>query len=166
MKPFLNERFVEEINQHLGIAHKISAVYARTPEEKEDLFQEMMYQLCRAYPNFRQEAKFSTWMYRVCLNTALNQLRNYKRLPQEPLDNYHRSVMADPADPAAENIEKLYQAIATLSAVNKAVILLYLEELSYQEIADITGLSKSNISVKLVRIKKELEKRMKTSTSK
>jgi RNA polymerase sigma-70 factor (ECF subfamily) len=117
----------------------------------------MMYQLWRSYPRFDGRSKFSTWMYSVCLNTALMSKR--KKKDNEPLLDTHEEI----PEPSAkeDNTELLNTAIATLSPVNKAIMLLYLEEMSYEEIAEITGLTKSNVSVRIVRAKKELEEKIK-----
>jgi RNA polymerase sigma factor (sigma-70 family) len=157
MEAPLDDQFIREINQNLGIAHKVCNVYFFASEEREDVLQEMMYQLWRSYPGFQQHAKFSTWMYRVCLNTALTYLRKNKRKRSETIASEHYQIPDHGKRGTDENIEMLYEAISLLSPINKAIILLYLEDMSYEEIADVTSLSKSNVSVRLVRIKKELE---------
>jgi len=150
--------FLQLINDNIGIPHKISRIYGRSIEEREDLLQEMMYQLWRAFESFDQRSQFSTWMYRVCLNTALTYKRKSGKDQAESISFSHYEI----PDPLVENQEEaislLYDAIASLSPLNKAIIMLSLEELNYEEIARITGLSRSNVSVRLVRIKKELEK--------
>jgi RNA polymerase sigma-70 factor (ECF subfamily) len=153
----LDDKFIQEINQNLGIAHKVCNVYFSASEEREDVLQEMMYQLWRSYPSFQQQSKFSTWMYRVCLNTALTYLRKNKRNRNEAIAPKHHQIPDQGGSGPDENIKTLYEAISLLSPINKAIILLYLEDMSYEEIADVTSLSKSNVSVRLVRIKKELE---------
>ena len=160
MEPFLDDQFIEEINLNIGIAHKVCAVYFADADERKDVFQDMMYQLCRSYPAFRGTSKFSTWMYRVCLNTALTSLRRSKRSISEPITHEHQQIAEERDTHQEENMKQLLEAIEKLSPVNKAIILLYLEDLRYEEIAHITGLTKSNVSVRLVRIKRELEKRI------
>ena len=117
----------------------------------------MMYQLWKSYPSFGSLSKFSTWMYRVCLNTALTYTRKNDRRRQEPLTPAHLHIPQEPPSNMDEASRLLTQAITALSPLNKAIVLLYLEDMSYEDIAQITGLSKSNVSVRLVRIKKELE---------
>lgn len=157
----IDTSFIQMINKHVCIAVKISRVYGKYGEEREDLLQEMMYQLWRSYSSFDHRSKFSTWMYRVCLNTALSYSRKTSRQKVDSISLKHDNI----PDPAIDNLEEsialLYDAIGTLTPVNKAVIMLFLEELSYEEIAKITGLSRSNVSVRLVRIKKELGKLIK-----
>ncbi len=158
-----HNRFLEQLNQHLGIAHKISRAYQPDADERADLFQEMIYQLWRSYPSFTGQASFSTWMYRVCLNTALANRRTARKWQHQPLLTHHEQIPDPPPDERAEAIQALFDAIVRLSPLNKAIVLLYLDDLNYEEIASITGLSKANVSVRLVRIKKELESRLLTN---
>ena len=157
MSAALDETFLQQLNQHLGIAHKVCGLYFPDEEEQKDVVQEMLYQLWRSYPGFDGRAKFSTWMYSVCLNTALTYLRNNKKHKSLPLSLRHQQIPDAPAGEQEEEMQLLFKAIAALSQLNKAIVLLYLEDLPYTEIAQITGLTKSNVSVRLVRIKKELE---------
>jgi len=152
--------FLDQLNQHRGIAYKISLAYEADPDERADLLQEMIYQLWRSYPTFTSQAKFSTWMYSVCLNTALAYRRRANKRQHLPLVPHHEQIPDPPPDNRTEAMQWLFDAIATLSPLNKAIVLLYLDDLSYQEIATITGLSKANVSVRLVRIKRELESRL------
>jgi RNA polymerase sigma-70 factor (ECF subfamily) len=156
----IDDVFIQQINQNLGIAHKICRVYCSDAEDREDVLQEMMYQLYKSYRNFDRRSKFSTWMYSVCLNTALTYRRKAIRQKYEPLTMSHHQVADSPANNHDEDLNMLLEAIAVLRPLNKAIILLYLDNMSYEEIASITGLSKSNVSVRLVRIKKELENEM------
>lgn len=153
-----DQTFLGLLNENLGIAHKIARAYFSNTDDREDCLQEMVYQLWRSYPHFQGKSKFSTWMYQVCLNTALTY-RKRNSTNNEPLNESHLNVPGSD-DRSDEDIDQLFKAIATLTPVNKAIILLYLEDMSYEEIATITGLTKSNVSVKLVRIKKELESKL------
>lgn len=148
---------LELINANLGIAHKVCRIYFRDPTDREDAMQEMMYQLWRSYDKFDHRSKFSTWMYSVCLNTALTFLRKNKT--NEPLSEHYDEV--DEVSNTEERVESLMKMIHTLSPVNKAIMLLYLDELSYEEIAEITGLTKSNVSVRIMRAKQELKDKAK-----
>ncbi|MEQ8244776.1 sigma-70 family RNA polymerase sigma factor [Fulvivirga sp.] len=155
----IDEAFLELINQNLRIAHKICRVYFDTPNDRDDAFQEMMYQLWRSYPKFSGRSKFSTWMYRVCLNTALTYQGKVNRNQNQRLETSHQ--IAEATDNVIEeNLDAMYKSIGTLSPLNKAIILLYIDELSYEEIATITGITKGNVSVRIVRIKKELEEKI------
>lgn len=161
MSDHLNNNFTLLINQNLGIAHKVASVYFQYAEDRADVLQEMMYQLWRSYPGFDGRSKFSTWMYCVCLNTALTYRRKTKKQQSESLLPEHYQIAAPFSNDHEELIKLLRDAIANLSALNKAIVLLYLEDMSYEEIASITGLTRSNISVRLVRIKRELEAQLK-----
>ena len=154
-----DETFLDRVNGHLPIAHKVCRLYFDDKDDRDDAMQEMMYQLWRSYPNFRGDSKFSTWMYSVCLKTALTYKRNSKKAKKknESLSPDHHEIPDIGGSDKEGAIALLFQAISKLQAVNRAIILLYLEDLSYEEIAAITGLTKTNVSVRLVRIKKVLE---------
>src|SRR5690606_27188154 len=145
MSGSIDTQFLKLINENMGIAYKVCRIYFNGSEDQEDVLQEMMYQLWRSFDRFDRRSKFSTWMYSVCLNTALT---------------YKRKTRNNPAIDKEEAIGELYKAIDTLTPVNKAIMMLYFEELSYEEIAEITGLTKSNVSVRLFRAKKELQQLM------
>ena len=157
----IDETFLKLVNSNRGIAHKVCRLYFDEPEDREDALQEMMFQLYRSYKNFHGNSKFSTWMYSVCLNTALTFKRREKNRKGESLSPAHDQIPEPPRENKDETIAALYEVIATFGPLNKAIMLLYLEDLSYEEIAGVTGLSKSNVSVRLVRIKKQLETEMK-----
>lgn len=156
MQKSTKKEFSQLIEKHQAIIHKITMVYANGPANREDLFQEICLQLWKSYPNFRGEAKFSTWVYRVALNTAISNVRKDRNKPDfEPLyDNYR---IDDDRQTELEQVKLLYRAISELNRIDKAIILLWLEEKSYDEIASIMGTTKTNVSVKLVRIKRKLE---------
>lgn len=148
-------KFSELIEKNQGIIHKVVLVYTNSLVEREDLFQEICLQLWRSYSNFREEAQFSTWMYRIALNTAISTIRKKEKYPDfEPLKE---SVLPDETTENTDNVKILYLAISKLNNIDKALILLWLEEKSYDEIATVLGITKSNVSVKLVRIKRKLE---------
>ena len=161
MKPKRQNKreFSELIKTHQKIIHKITFVYTNSPADREDLFQEICLQLWESYTNFREESRFSTWMYRVALNTAISNIRKKnKNIALEPLSRYKQ--IQDDTSGEKDEVKQLYQAISKLNQIDKAIILLWLEEKSYEEIASIMGTSKSNISVKLVRIKRKLEEKI------
>jgi RNA polymerase sigma factor (sigma-70 family) len=160
MSGSINAHFLKLINANIGIAYKVCRIYFKEAEDREDVMQEMMYQLWRSFNSFDQRSKFSTWMYSVCLNTALTYRRKSARNLATTMALEHEQIPEQPILRDEEAISDLYKAIDTLTPINKAIIMLYLEELSYDEIAHITGLSKSNVSVRLVRTKRELQKLM------
>lgn len=152
--------FVQLINQHQALIHKVCNLYGHTLPDREDLFQEIVIQLWKAYPKFRGESKFSTWMYRIALNTAISGLRRRKthitsfepeRLPtniQEEAYDRHRE----------DQLQQLYAAIRELSEVERALVMLYLEDKSYEEMEDILGINQNNLRVKMNRAKEKLRK--------
>ena len=143
-------------NQHL--IHKICHMYEQTEDDRTDLFQEITIQLWKSYPTFEHKSKFSTWLYRVALNTALTQKRNEKRKPStNSLSDQEMYIPnSESSDSKDEELQALRLAITKLNAIDRAIIFLYLEEKSYQEIADIIGITPKNVGVKLVRIKAKL----------
>ncbi|MBT7093134.1 MAG: RNA polymerase sigma factor, partial [Bacteroidetes bacterium] len=120
-------------------------------------------QLWKSWPKFRGDSKMSTWMYRIALNTAISMsARNKKHQGNRTIDNQTISTTADEdSGVSPEDIQSLQQAISTLSEIERAIILLHLEEKPYEEIAEITGLTRTNVGVRIMRIKKKLESEMK-----
>ena len=152
--------FLANLNQNLGIVHQVCLTYFRRDAmEREDVFQDIMYQLWKSYPQFKGESKFSTWMYRVALNTAITHIRRSTRAPQnaELTDSIASAPHINEHMCRVEEVRLLHEAIAALSDIDKAIILLHLEDQNYDEIASITGLTKANVSVRLVRIKRALK---------
>ncbi len=150
----MEKEFTELLYQNQGIVRKICNLYFYNRVEKDDYQQELIIQLWKAFPSFKNESKFSTWMYRVCLNSAIDLLRKEKSQPKLiQIDNHDFGKIPDVNNESNENQEKLYQVIAKLSEIDKAIITLYLDEFSYKEIAKIIGLSETNIGAKINRIK-------------
>lgn len=155
----LQHEFLLLLNKHKGIVHRICNGYFLRQDVRKDAYQEIVYQLWKSYPSFKGLSKVSTWMYRVALNTAIRYSREVHHANALiPLDDAEQVWEQDDQYLRNEQLGMLYKAISNLSAMDKAIILLYLDERSYDEISVITGLTKSNISVKLVRIKRKLEK--------
>ncbi len=151
------KEFIKLIMNNQRIIHKITFMYTDSPFDREDLFQEICLQLWKSYAGFREESKFSTWMYRVALNTAVSNLRKKRHRPvYEPLNDDTVQVKSESTD-EKEKVKRLFEAVSKLGRIDKAIILLWFEKKSYLEIASITGISKSNVSVKIVRIKRKLE---------
>lgn len=151
------QQFLALMEKHQGIIHKICRLYRDTREDREDLFQEITFQLWRSHETFRNDSKISTWIYRVALNTAIAAYRNKRQIIR------YDSVLPDRADeqPGEETSlreERFFSALKQLNDADKAVIMLYLEDLSYQQIADITGVSENYVGVKLNRIKAKIQK--------
>ena len=151
--------FAALLEKNKMIIYKISFLYSQNSTEKEDLFQDICLQLWKSYKGFRNDSQFSTWLYRVALNTAISQFRKKKVLDtNELIGIYYENSTID--NDNKRNL--LYKAIVQLNKIDKALILLWLEEKKYDEIADILGISKTNVSVKLVRIKEKLTGIIKT----
>lgn len=156
------DEFLAQAHANQAIIHKVCNMYANTKADREDLFQEMLIQLWRAFPKYKAEAKFTSWMYQICLNTAISGLRKEKR---KPLFSFftHEDLTKIPIEFHGANeedeaqLQALYEAISQLGDIDKAIILLYIEENSYEEIAKIIGISITNVGVKINRIKSKLE---------
>jgi len=151
-------RFVDLVEAHQGAIRKVAAVYANGPADREDLVQEIVLQLWRAFDSFRGESAFSTFLYRVALNTALMRRRRASRRPG--LETGHALEQAAAPEPARhdEDVERLHDAIRQLGPVDCAIVLLVLEERRYEEIAAVTGLTPGNVSIRLVRAKERLRR--------
>lgn len=154
-KSELEKRFIEMVKRNERVIYKVCSFYASDDEPLNDLYQDVVCNLWVAYPKFRGECSTSTWIYRVALNTCISGLRKKKRTIQRVDITQIQDAFIQPDDVTAE-IKELYRLIRQLKSLERAVILLYLEEKSYQEIADITGLTLSNVAVKLKRIKEKL----------
>jgi len=148
--------FVDMVYSHVGIIYKICNLYA-AEEDREDLKQEIIYQLWQSYPSFRGDSKFQSWMYRVALNTAMLGLRA-RKVKYTPLSDRDEEIPDNPGADSREEgkVRQLYHHISKLKDLDKTIIFLYLEQCSYEEIADITGISTKNVSVRLVRIREKL----------
>ncbi len=155
----LEQQFVKLLDENQNIIHKVCRVYTSNSDAHKDLFQEITIQLWKAYPKFRGDAKFSTWMYRVGLNTAITLYRKSKRQIQtsDISDFHYKLESSEYDDEIEEQMQLLYKAIHQLSDVEKALILLYLEDKPYKEITDLMGITEVNARVKVNRIKTKLK---------
>jgi RNA polymerase sigma factor (sigma-70 family) len=160
----LEKEFLQIIQKNQGIVHKVCSIYCDIEEDRKDLFQEIVAQLWKSYPSFRKESKFSTWMYRVALNTAITSFKKNKRRPDQKRLSYENFQIAEEKydTETEENIKLLNRAIAQLTGIEKSIMLLFLENKKYEEIADITGITQNYVRVKMNRIKKKLKKLMVT----
>lgn len=155
----MKEEFIELINQHKAILHKICNIYFNLDPNKEDYYQEMLIRLWKSYPGFKNQSEFSTWLYRVALNTAIDIIRKQNLQPKHTeLSKIEYDIPENEYNIESNKKELLYNAINHLSDVEKAIILLYLEDYNYKEIAEIVGISESNAGVKINRIKNQLIK--------
>ncbi|MEN1785360.1 MAG: sigma-70 family RNA polymerase sigma factor [Bacteroidota bacterium] len=158
MKKELEHRFVTELENNQNIVHKVCRLYTNDREAHNDLFQEITIQLWKAYPKFRGDAKFTTWMYRVALNTAITLYRKSKRQPKtQDFDSVLFKIQADAYDDTEEQQLKLmYDAVKQLGDIDKALVFLYLEDKSYSEISETLGITEVNARVKMNRVKNKL----------
>ena len=151
--------YTVSILPYAGIIIKICRAYTDTQEDFEDYYQEVCLQIWKSKDNFKQQSEWSTWIYRLSLNVCLTFLKKKKSKPQRLDSDYlPDEAIEDSHVFADESLDHLYVAIKKLSEVDRGVILLYLEEKSYQEIADILGTNANNIGVRIKRIKKRLKK--------
>ncbi|MDY8137378.1 RNA polymerase sigma factor [Aquimarina sp. 2201CG5-10] len=160
MNKELEHSFVTNLEQNQNIVHKVCRIYTSDPDSHNDLFQEITIQLWKAYPKFRGDAKFSTWMYRVALNTAITLYRKSKRsIKTSDIDTMNFKMKAEEYDDEVEQQLKLmYKAVKQLNDIEKALVFLYLEDKSYREIAETMGVTEVNARVKMNRVKTKLKK--------
>ncbi len=149
--------FIQLIQNNEGILFKISGLYSNNSTESQDLRQEMIYQLWKSYASFKGQSKISTWLYKVCLNTALVFVKKNNHRPMKVENDEQIYQMTDNQDPDfADQVHHLYQSIKKLNKIERAIILLHLEGNSYEEISEITGFKNSNIGTRLGRVKNKL----------
>lgn len=155
----LEKEFLEKIEKHKGVIFKISKMYMDNFDDQKDLFQEITFQVWKAYPSFEGKSQFSTWLYRVALNTAIVFLKSEKRrgfIQNDEVDNF--KIIADDYDDDQEKkLGKMYKAIQQLNEIDKALIFYYLQDYSGKEIAENMGITEVNARVKLNRAKEKLK---------
>lgn len=153
----LQSDFIELIEHNKKLIYKVSYLYCDNSVDKKDLFQDIITNLWISYPNFQNKSKISTWIYRVSLNTAITWFRDYKKQSKKIEYTNLIPALTNEQDNAIDELyDQLYCAINTLGKIDKAIILLLLDEFSYEEIAEIIGLTKTNVATKISRIKLKL----------
>lgn len=156
--PGLQERFQTVVDQHKKILYKVCNSYCRNRDDRDDLAQEIIIQLWRSFGKFDERYRFSTWMYRIALNVAISfYRRDSTRTKYVVSDEQHLLEAIDDTRSQPEEVRLLYQFIEGLDPLNKALILLYLDGNSYQEIADVLGISETNVATKISRLKKTMK---------
>ena len=160
----MEKEFLQIIKKNQGIIHKVCNIYCDDQDDRDDLFQEIVAQLWKSFSSFREESKFTTWMYRVALNTAITAFKKTKRRPDQNRLTYENFQVKDENydTETEEQIKNLHRAVAQLTGVEKSIVLLFLENKKYEEIAEITGITQNYVRVKMNRIKKKLKKFMET----
>jgi RNA polymerase sigma-70 factor (ECF subfamily) len=159
------KEFETRIRENERLLHKVCRVYAKTEPDREDLFQEIVIQLWKAYASFKGHSKFSTWLYRVAINTAITGLRTKNNFIEsyEPAGLPSHISNDNTNDETEEKLAQMYEAINTLNDVDKAIVILYMEDRSYEEMEEILGISQGNLRVRMNRIKEKLRLRIKNN---
>jgi RNA polymerase sigma-70 factor (ECF subfamily) len=151
------EFFKSFVEENMGIIMHICKVYAKDPDDLQDLIQEVTFQLWKSHQNFEGKSQVSTWVYRVTLNVCLyfarKSKRNFETVPLLDVDQFE-----DFNETEKEQIELLYHSIKKLNESDRAIALLYLDDKSYQEMSDVLGITVSNVGVKVNRMKEKLKK--------
>jgi len=157
--------FVEFFKPNQKLIHKICKIYTDNAEDHEDLFQEITIQLWKSFPGFKGEAKFSTWMYRVALNTAITLFRKPQKKQGQPVELDIGSLKIEHEEYVDDEhqLKRMYKAIYELSDVEKALIMMYLEDKPYKEIGEILGITEGNARVKMNRVKNNLKAKISTT---
>ena len=153
----IENNFIEIIQKNEHLIYKVCSMYISDEFPLADLYQEVVYNLWKSFPKFRNECSISTWIYRIALNTCITGMRKELKRPQHlPILEFAEHLIEP--ESMTNHIKEMYHLIYQLNKLERAIILLYLEEKSYQEIADITGLTLNNIAIKIKRIKEKLKK--------
>ena len=156
--PDLQETFQNLVEEHKKILYKVCNSYCRDRDSQDDLAQEIMIQLWRSFGKFDGRCRFSTWMYRIALNVAISFYRSESTRTRRVIsDEQHLLETVDETESQPEDIRLLYQFIEGLDPLNKALILLYLDENSYREIADVLGITETNVATKINRLKNKMK---------
>ena len=159
MKSESEALFVKQLKENQNIIHKICRLYAEDEDAHKDLFQEISIQLWKAFPKFRGDSKFSTWMYRVGLNTAITLYRKSLRtIKSQPIESVGYKLSHEDYDNTKdEQLKLIYEAVKKLNDIDKGIIFLFLESKNYKEISDTLGISEVNARVRMNRIKTKLK---------
>jgi RNA polymerase sigma factor (sigma-70 family) len=158
----LDGDFLALLNEHRGALHRVCRNYANGIDDREELLQEIVYQLWRAFPSYRREAAPITWIYRIALNTAITAIRRRtRRPPHVPLEAAPEPASAPTAGSDSAQLELLYRAMRKLGEVERGLLVCYLDGLSYREIGDVLGLSETNVGARLSRTRARLQELVK-----
>ena len=162
----LHKDFLKILSEYQGIIHKVNMVYFKTKSDREDNFQEVVFQLWKSFPSLNDRTKIGSWMYSVAINTSISKIRKDKRYVL--MDTLPDIEHTDGEENIVNRInsEQLLDAIQKLNEVDKSIMLLYLEEYSYEQIAGIIGISISNVGVRINRAKKQLQTILLTNKNK
>ena len=155
----LEQLFISQVKEHQNLLHKVCRIYTSNEDDHKDLFQEITIQLWKAYPSFRGDSKFTTWAYRVALNTAITLYRKKSRSINtvEIDNNIHKIDFTEYNYEEEEQLKLMYKAIHQLGDIEKALVFMYLEDKDYREIAETLGIGEVNARVKMNRVKTKLK---------
>ena len=154
----LENEFINLIKKNESIILKICNIYCKEIEDRQDLYQDILVQLWKSFPNFDKRAKITTWMYRIAFNTAVSRYRKEKKVPIKEVIS---DRLASDSSNEDENVRLLYLAIDGLNKIEKAITVLYMDGVKYKEIGEIMGLSESNVGFKINQIKRKLREKLK-----
>ena len=159
----MEKEFVQLVQQNAGIIHKVIHLYVDHPEDRRDLYQEVLLQAWKSYAGFKGEAAFSTWLYRISLNTVLT----FRRRQRVPISEFpsQLDLASEPARHNPEDSELLWLAIKQLNEIDRVIITLHLDGYDNEEIAEVIGLNKNNTTVRLHRAKQSVVQRLKNWSS-
>lgn len=158
MNDKIEQEFLSVIREYERVIYKVCYLYTTRNASLNDLYQETVLNIWKAFPKFRGESKISTWIYRIALNTCITFIRKEKNVPEIVCLTADDNRITEDDDDLQMMLRELYDLINRLGQLDKSIILLYLEEKSYEEIAEITGLTLTNVATKLSRIKNKLKK--------
>jgi RNA polymerase sigma factor (sigma-70 family) len=161
--PETGTEFGRLLEQHAGIVRKVAASYSRGPHDRADLMQDIVAQLWQAYPRYDRTRPFSTWMYRVALNVAISSVRSDQQRRDHVMefDPEHHDIAAESTDHAADQqLAMLQRLIASLDPMHRALMMLYLDDRSHRDIAEILGISESNVGTKIGRLKQRIREQL------
>lgn len=152
--------FLKILSAYQKIIHKVNQIYFKSKADKEDNFQEVVYQLWRSFQSLQDKEKLASWIYAVAINTSISKVRKDSRL--EFRDSIPDIEIIDPYEQQEqnENYQRLLNALYKLNKIDRSIMLLYMEDYSYEEIAEIVGMTPSNIGVKIYRLKSQLQKQL------
>ena len=157
-KEELEKPFIALVTEYQRVIYKVCYMYATDEYTLEELYQETVINLWKAFPQFKEHSKVSTWVYRIAMNTCISYFRKSSVRPTTiPITFHMETTLADDCEQSGY-LRELYRMISQLGKLDRALILLWLEDKSYQEIADIIGITKANVAVKINRIKEKLKK--------
>ena len=161
----INDQFLEILANYQGILHKVNLVYFRSPSEKEENFQEIVYQLWKSFPELKNRDSIGSWIYRVAINTSISRIRKASRIEYRPKlpDICDKTFDAAEAISRNTSLQILLEAVSNLDEIDRSIMLLWLDENSYEQIAGIIGISSSNVGVRINRAKETLRKLMNTT---